>query len=88
MIKAQQVSNVGKEVINCCMHTTTSNLHDPEEKSKYTESLAHLTNCANVQFPEFTALKFYRVDYTAIFIILNMMTSYIVVLVQFRKESD
>lgn len=74
-------------VSNCVEATTVSLSMCGFISENWKTNLSHLTQCAVIHMPEFTAANFYSVNFAAIFTIFNMMTGYIVVVVQFSDNN-
>lgn len=53
---------------------------------KLKELITHQANCVTLQLPDVTAAKFYPVNTTAIFTIINMLATYTVAIVQFHNN--
>lgn len=74
-------------VANCMQAITASLSVFSYSSEEWKMLMSHFTQCVILQRPEFTAANFYDVNFGAIFTIFNMMTGYIVVVVQFSKDS-
>lgn len=86
VLKSQHVINVGRKTVTHCFGTTLVWLRRTIEDDLETSLMAHLNQRVRLQIPHFTAAKFYTVNLATFFLIINMMTSYIVVVVQFATS--
>lgn len=87
IFKSQHVIDVGMKTISCCFSTTLVWLQNKNQNDKDNAFLDHLNERVRLQAPHFTAAKFYTVDLATFFVIINMMASYIVVVVQFATDT-
>lgn len=88
--KCAQIRQWNTEIIANCYRKISRHFQtNPISYNKsWMEYISHFTNEAIVFAPEFSAAGFFELDYAANITIFNMLTTYVIVIVQFDSPSQ